>query len=109
MHLDAPPEKWSWPRVVAVSQSGQVIIKCKDHLWLGMNNVGEALGYAVLLMTTFDFPLKGRPQILLLMESIFFGYKPMGLRPQGVLMVDRLRQLIQGAGEYSVISSHVNY
>lgn len=91
--------------MVAVSQTGEVIVKYKNHQWLEMDNVGEALGYAVLLMTVFDFPIKGRPQILLLMESMFFGYKPMGLRPQGVLMADRLRQLIQGDGKCSDLTA----
>ena len=63
-----------WPHAVMVRNTGQVFIRYKQYTWLEMDDVGEALGYLILIITVFDLP-QNRPQLISLLESIFFGYE----------------------------------
>lgn len=90
-----------WPYIVKVGDTGQTMIRFRDYEWLEMDNLGEALGYLILIVLCFDLPLN-RPQSMFLFESLFLGYDQP--RASGSLVQLRLTPICKEQGK-SVIST----
>lgn len=84
-----------FPYVYLDVQTGKVVLKYDTFEWHDMDDLGEALGYAILLLALFDMPTKNRSQLMLLLETMYFGYKPPGTHKRTTFTAVRLHQLIE--------------
>ena len=90
-----------FPYVHLDAETGAVILKYDTFKWVDMDDLGEALGYAVLLLAMFDMPIKHRSQLMLLLECMFFGFQPPAMHNQTSFIAIRLHELIGEDGMYT--------
>jgi len=93
-HLAQQPTA-KWPYIVQTPN--QTIVRCQGMEWLTSENLQVGLGHLVMIMSLFELPQKARPQLLLILESLFYGYTAPNLQAKNVILVNKIRQLSQGA------------
>ena len=86
-----PPEKHKWPYIIHTPR--QTHLRCKATEFLGFGSLKEALAYLILLLNVFDMPTTSRPQLLLLLESLFFGYEAPSLKNANKILINKITEL----------------
>ena len=84
----------TFPHVQVMRHTGQAILKYGRFQWLDMEDIAEAVGYAILLLVIFDMSEKKRSQLQLLLESMIFGFRAPGLKVSTVYVIETLDRAI---------------